>query len=69
MTIKRHKHADFIHAWAEGERIEVSYIPSEPNLHDKFWLPDPNPIWCPTLKYRIAKPKIKQFELEIENDH
>jgi hypothetical protein len=67
MTIKRHKHADLIHAWAEGEQIEVSYLGQGQKVHDKFWLPDPNPIWCPILVYRIAKPKIKQFELEISN--
>ena len=69
MSIKRHKHADLIHAWAEGEKIEVCYLGYGKDLHDKFWLSDPNPIWCPTLGYRIAKPKVKQFELEIQNDH
>jgi hypothetical protein len=41
----RHKHADLIHAWAEGAEIEVK-TPSG-------WKDVPDPSWIPTIKYRI----------------
>jgi len=71
MNTKRHKHADLIIAWAEGAKIQVSYLGYGKKLHDKFWLYDPHPIWCPTLAYRIYEQEIEtqpQLELEIKND-
>ena len=45
----RHKHADIIHAWAEGAEIEVS---------DKFeWRESGAPSWNPDYEYRIKPEK------------
>jgi len=51
---KRHKHADLIHAWAEGAEIEYY------SLDDGCWRPTPTsgPLWQDGTKYRI-KPKTK----------
>ena len=51
---KRHKHADLIHAWAEG--AEIQYYD---NI-SKQWIEtvDNNPSWRNSVNYRI-KPKIK----------
>jgi hypothetical protein len=50
----RHKHADVIHAYAEGDEIEV---------YDKRigWDTVPWPSFDPSLKYRV-KPKIVKKE-------
>lgn len=48
---KRHKHADLIHAWADG--AEIQYY----NRHDK-WDNIDTPSWDKENKYRI-KPKTK----------
>lgn len=53
----RHKHADVIHAWAEGEEIE------QRNLDSDRWFPvkAEHPIWYAHTEYRI-KPKIVKRE-------
>lgn len=51
----RHKHADVIHAWAEGEEIE--YRPN-PETH---WARIENPCFSVNHEYRI-KPKIVKRE-------
>ena len=51
----RHKHADVIHAYAEGEEIE--YRPN-PETH---WARIENPCFSVNLEYRI-KPKIVKRE-------
>ena len=47
---KRHKHADLIHAWAEGAEIQI--------LTGSKWEDVPGPSFGEKLKYRI-KPKTK----------
>ena len=49
----RHKHADLIHAWAEGAEIEYKAATG-------VWFPavKNEPLWGDTIQYRI-KPKTK----------
>lgn len=54
----RHKHADIIHAWAEGEEIEYRAIPGE---GEWCTLPPSAMTWCDIAEYRI-KPKIVKRE-------
>ena len=51
---KRRKHADLIHAWADGAEIEYY------SIDDRCWYPTPTsgPLWQDGTKYRI-KPKTK----------
>lgn len=49
----RHKHADLIHAWAEGAVIEVKYKGL------KGWSIIKSPTWIDEYEYRI-KPETKQ---------
>ncbi len=51
----RHKHAEFIIAWAEGERIQWK-SPDSVNWTD---IRDEVPRWSTLLQYRI---KLKPFE-------
>ena len=49
----RHKHADLIHAWAEGATIEFKHVTRwSPTLNNQ-------PSWLPSQEYRI-KPKTKK---------
>jgi hypothetical protein len=48
----KHKHADVIIAWANGEEIEVW-------CHNK-WFPCPEPVWCQEDNYRIKPKRIKK---------
>ena len=52
---KRHKHADSIHAWAEGAIIQLAFPPSD------IWIdcPDNSPAWNVDRNYRI-KPAVKK---------
>lgn len=52
MTNKRHKHADLIHAWAEGAIIQFEDSPGE-------WLDcaDNDPQWAEGTNYRIKPTK------------
>lgn len=45
----RHKHADLIHAWADGAEIEWKN-------YNECWIRDSNPEWRDDFEYRI-KPK------------
>lgn len=49
----RHKHADVIHAWAEGEEIEIFY--------NGQWIDAKTPNFCAMYEYRI-KPKVVKRE-------
>ena len=50
----RHKHADVIHAWAEGEEVQM-------NCYGR-WVPvGEQPQWLCHIEYRI-KPKIVKKE-------
>lgn len=50
-NLKRHPHADIIHAWAEGQ--EIQFLCSSGK-----WVTIGNPEWSLEAKYRI-KPKTK----------
>jgi hypothetical protein len=47
----KHKHADLIHAWADGAEIQ--------RLIDDIWWDSPEPEWYPEYTYRI-KPEEKK---------
>lgn len=49
MNTKRHKHADLIHAWAEGEKIEQKYKGS--------WIDSKLPSFFDEVEYRIKPEK------------
>jgi len=57
----RHKHADLIHAWAEGAEIEI-YIPL-----DRKWVHSPSPSFLRDIEYRIKptpKPDVvREYEI------
>jgi hypothetical protein len=44
----KHKHAELIHAWADGAKIQYFY-------NDEWvdWESDTSPSWGKTIKYRI----------------
>lgn len=44
----KHKHADLIHAWADGARIQLKL-----NTTNGSWVDDPTPYWTETTEYRI----------------
>lgn len=46
MSEARHKHADLIHAWADGVEIQV--------LTGDEWIDTPNPLWIDKNKYRVS---------------
>lgn len=50
-----HKHADVIHAWAEGEEIEVRWE-DEWTLIDK----EISPVFNPEHEYRIKPKRVKK---------
>lgn len=61
----RHKHADLIHAWAEGAQIQIE--------SKNGWRDDYYPLWIPSNNYRIKpepKPKpdiVRYFFLHPES--
>ena len=57
-NLKRHKHADLIHAWAEGAIIQFK-------AYDGTWIDCPNnePRWRSYACYRI-KPAIKTIKFK-----
>ena len=55
---KQHKHAAFIHAWADGAEIE--------RYRDGEWINQTSPIWNNASIYRI-KPEKSAAELEKED--
>jgi hypothetical protein len=56
IEMKPHKHAELIHAWADGAVIERLW--TDPHYKDKCWLIDQHPTWEPWEDYRI-KPEPK----------
>jgi hypothetical protein len=56
----RHKHADVIHAWAEGAKIQYRAQGSTGTWNDVS-----NPGWAPSLEYRV-KPS---FEIITYRDY
>jgi hypothetical protein len=53
----KHKHADLIHAWADGARIE--YLDKQNGV----WEETTNPWWEETATYRI-KPEVREYFFE-----
>lgn len=51
----RHKHADLIHAYADGAEVQFKNIKG-------YWEDIKNPSWIPQLEYRIKKPRIVKRE-------
>ena len=54
MEKRRHKHADEIHAWAEGAIIQFKINPT-----DRLWIdcPGNNPAWSLDKSYRVKPAK------------
>jgi len=50
----RHKHAEVIIAWANGEEIEVMFTPSE------GWVDTSKPKWHEQFEYRIKPKRVKK---------
>ena len=46
--MSKHKHADLIHAWADGAEIE--------KFNHGIWEDDELPMWYPNFQYRIKDP-------------
>lgn len=58
----KHKHAELIHAWADGAVIERLW--NDPHYNDQAWLIDKEPSWEEYCEYRIkveTKPDIEKF--------
>ncbi len=55
----RHKHADSIHAFAEGAKIEFKGELSS------CWLPTGNPMWRDNYKYRIKLREPRRFWVNV----
>jgi hypothetical protein len=49
---KRHKHADVIHAWAEGAELEY--------LRDGEWVGQKNPSFHEALQWRVKPKTVKK---------
>jgi len=49
----RHKHADLIHAWAEGAEIEHRILSLTRGAKSTEWVKTLNPDWRMTMEYRI----------------
>lgn len=49
--MKPHKHAEYIHEWADGKEIQRKWM-------DGYWYDDPNPSWNPADEFRL-KPQPK----------
>ena len=49
----KHKHADLIHAWADGAEIQLY------SQEEGKWVGDKNPLWAEFTQYRL-KPKEKK---------
>jgi len=60
----KHKHADLIHAYADGAEIQYRYS------HNKEWRDSDTHTWCKTTEYRIKptpprKPRVRQSGLRF----
>lgn len=58
---KRHKHADLIHAWAEGAEIEFL------NADDKWVDVQGHPSWLSGVDYRIKPKLVKKWKWVIKD--
>lgn len=57
----RHKHADLIHAWAEGAEIEV-----KDSVEGWRYISEPN--WYPEYEYRIKPKTIRAARVYLKQD-
>jgi len=63
----RNRHAELIHAWAEGAEIErrETYcryqMNQEPIIVSEEWLPCPNPSWVWNEEYRIKPSPVPDY--------
>lgn len=53
--MNRHKHADLIHAWAEGTEIETFYEGS--------WTLCSPPPWYEDMEYRIKPKELDEYDI------
>ena len=62
----RHKHYEYIVAWAKGAEIQRRYILTDvvTGLAEKYWKDEPNPDWHEDDVYRL-KPVYKTQEVNI----
>lgn len=58
---QRHKHADVIIAWAEGDEVEYRINPKHP------WVEADNPGWYENYEYRV-KPATKKYRVALFKD-
>lgn len=56
---QRHKHADVIHAWAEGAEVEYRL--------DGSWTVTSYPHWLEDCEYRV-KPSAKKYRVALFGD-
>ena len=61
MTQHKHKHADLIHAWADGAEIQ------RPSCYNDSWIDDDDPRWYADNEYRV-KPKHTTTETFIRKE-
>ncbi len=52
----RHKHADVIHAWADGAEIQV--------LNNGKWIDIYYPVWEKTAEYRVKLQLKPDYEID-----
>lgn len=65
VTQTRHKHADMIIAWANGEKIEFC----NPGKDEWRPLTSPVPAWLETTKYRVVTEKEQYFDARVDKTH
>jgi hypothetical protein len=58
-----HKHADLIHAWADGAEIQIK------SVVDGDWFDSPYPTWAERFEYRIKpepKPDVVRYAITTD---
>jgi hypothetical protein len=61
----RHKHADLIHAWADGAEIQQNVPQFQGEIYTTKWFDDPDPLWCLLAEYRIKPQPKPDFEIHL----
>ncbi|NBR59099.1 MAG: hypothetical protein EBT89_08070 [Opitutaceae bacterium] len=59
----RHKHADLIHAWADGAEIQQNVPQFQGEIYTTKWFDDPDPLWCLLAEYRIKPQPKPDYEI------
>lgn len=62
----KHKHAELIHAWADGAIIERLW--NDPHYNDQAWLIDKEPDWSEYCEYRIKPEDPKPKQMYVYNN-